>query len=98
MFCPRTKGNLLALAEGAKSRYWPELLEAVPLAPGFAPIQFIGEPLGRIFHRDQKYRGSNHIQPKTSVKDCCLRLSSSPWLQLVRHLGQKIISLVSLLA
>jgi hypothetical protein len=50
---PAHQGDLLALAEGAKSRYWAELLEAVPLAPGFAPIQFIGEPLGRIFHRDQ---------------------------------------------
>jgi hypothetical protein len=50
---PAHQGDFLALAEGAKSRYWAELLEAVPLAPGFAPIQFIGEPLGRIFHRDQ---------------------------------------------
>jgi hypothetical protein len=50
---PAHQGDFLALAEGAKSTYWAELLEAVPLAPGFAPIQFIGEPPRRIFHRDQ---------------------------------------------
>jgi hypothetical protein len=50
---PAHQGDFLALAEGAQSTYWAALLEAVPLAPGFAPIQFIGEPLGPIFHRDQ---------------------------------------------
>jgi hypothetical protein len=50
---PAHQGDFPALAEGAKSTYWAAILEAVPLAPGFAPIQFTGEPLGRIFHRDQ---------------------------------------------
>jgi hypothetical protein len=39
-------------AERYESPY-SQLLEAVPFALGFAPVKFVGEPVGRIFHRDQ---------------------------------------------
>ena len=45
------EGDFLAMAERHKAAYLGKLLEAVPLAPGFAPIQFVGEPFERIFHR-----------------------------------------------
>ena len=57
-FPPPHHSDFLALAERDISTYLGKLLEAVPLASGFAPIQFVSEPLGRTFHGIRIYK--NH--------------------------------------
>jgi hypothetical protein len=53
------KADFLALAKRDISTYLGKLLEAVPLASGFAPKQFVSEPLGRTFHWIRIYK-SHH--------------------------------------
>jgi hypothetical protein len=47
------EGDFLTLAERDKSTYQGELLEAMPIAPRFAPIQFLREPFRHISQGDQ---------------------------------------------
>jgi hypothetical protein len=62
---PKHYGNFPALAQRDKSAYLGKLLEAVPLAPGFAPIEFVSEPSGRSIHRIRIYT-SHHEMLNTS--------------------------------
>jgi hypothetical protein len=49
---PMDEVDFAVMAERYESPY-SQLLEAVPLAFGFAPVKFVGEALGRISHQDQ---------------------------------------------
>jgi hypothetical protein len=51
---PLHEWDFSVTAERYESPYG-RLLEAVPLAPGFPPIQFVSEPLGRNIHRTRIY-------------------------------------------
>jgi hypothetical protein len=49
------KCDFLALAERDVSTYLGNLLETVPLPPGFAPVKFVGTCSESIFHRGRVY-------------------------------------------
>jgi hypothetical protein len=53
------QGDFPALAERDIAAYISKLREAVPLASGFAPIQFVREPIG--FHRFRIYTNPESV-------------------------------------